>query len=274
MVITTGTKYDSYYGAPESYNTTYNNTPQSMPSATTAATEITGEITELFSPKFYTVGLNYSQSGNGVSFDNGTKLTTEENDGIGIIAVYNSNGILKSMHTSDNYSNGAYVFDENILVLQTDNVKGMVWSSLTEMQPISQTYGTSEESGDIDGINIIKLADTNSAKITLAAYDKDGVMLASKTVIADFSTAKTNEKVTIPCEFNAPDKTSQIQVVVYDDENTLNALSPAYTVNVNSVSETASYENGVINVKSSLDKYTGREAICRISDNKTGETVI
>ena len=273
MVITTGTKYDSYYGAPESYNTTYNNTPQSMPSATTAATEITGEITELFSPKFYTVGLNYSQSGNGVSFDNGTKLTTEENDGIGIIAVYNSNGILKSMHTSDNYSNGAYVFDENILVLQTDNVKGMVWSSLTEMQPISQTYGTSEESGDIDGINIIKLADTNSAKITLAAYDKDGVMLASKTVIADFSTAKTNEKVTIPCEFNAPDKTSQIQVVVYDDENTLNALSPAYTVNVNSVSETASYENGVINVKSSLDKYTGREAICRISDNKTGETV-
>lgn len=272
MVITTGTKYNSYYGAPESYNTTYNNTPQAMPSAKAVSTEMTGEIKELFSPKFYTVGLSYSQNGNGVSFNNGAKLTTEENGGIGIIAIYNNNGTLKSAYTSDKYENGAYVFDEDISVSQNDNVKGMVWSSLEEMKPISQTYGTTA-SGNINGIDIIKLADTNNAKVTLAAYDKDGVMIESKTVSADFSLANTNEKITIPCEFNVPDKTKQIQVVVYDDENTLNALSPSYTVNINAVSEMAAYENGVINIKSSLDMYNGREAICRISDNKTNETV-
>ncbi|MBQ2669750.1 MAG: hypothetical protein IJG06_03190, partial [Clostridia bacterium] len=58
MVITTGTKYASYYGAPESYNTTYNTSAAQMPEAKTASTEITGDITSLFEPTLYISGLN------------------------------------------------------------------------------------------------------------------------------------------------------------------------------------------------------------------------
>lgn len=50
MVITTGEKKTSYFGAPESYNTTYNNRMKALPEATTPSTEQTGDITALFTP--------------------------------------------------------------------------------------------------------------------------------------------------------------------------------------------------------------------------------
>lgn len=50
MVITTGDKKASYFGAPESYNTTYNNQMKSLPEATTPSTEQAGNITALFTP--------------------------------------------------------------------------------------------------------------------------------------------------------------------------------------------------------------------------------
>ena len=52
FVITTGEKKASYFGAPESYNTTYNNQMKPLPEPSEAATEQTGEITPLFEPAF------------------------------------------------------------------------------------------------------------------------------------------------------------------------------------------------------------------------------
>lgn len=50
FVITTGEKKASYFGAPESYNTTYNNEMKPLPEPSVAAEEQTGEITALFDP--------------------------------------------------------------------------------------------------------------------------------------------------------------------------------------------------------------------------------
>lgn len=50
LVITTGEKKSSYFGATESYNTTYNNQIKPLPLATIASTEQTGNITALFTP--------------------------------------------------------------------------------------------------------------------------------------------------------------------------------------------------------------------------------
>lgn len=51
FVITTGEeKKASYYGAPESYNTTYNNQMKPLPEPSVAAAEQTGDITPLFDP--------------------------------------------------------------------------------------------------------------------------------------------------------------------------------------------------------------------------------
>lgn len=62
IVITTGTKYDSFYGAPESYNTTYNNKPMVMPKATAASTEIKGKYEKLFTPSLYTASVESDNS--------------------------------------------------------------------------------------------------------------------------------------------------------------------------------------------------------------------
>ena len=188
MVITTGEKFDSYYGAPESYNTTYNNKAAEIPEPSTAATESTGDVTALFTPQLYTAG---------ISLD-----------------------------------------------------------------------------GDaVTGVGIIKLADISNAHITVAAYDDSGIMLDSQTVTDDFSEVNINEKATIPVNFAVPQDTAEIQVIVYDGNETLNALSPVYATDVNSVSLMATYDNGTIEVRQDLGRYTGKEAICLITDADSGETV-
>lgn len=188
MVITTGEKLDSYYGAPESYNTTYNNNAAEMPEPSTAATEITGDVTALFTPQLYT---------SGISLD-----------------------------------------------------------------------------GDaVTGVGIIKLTDISDAQITVAAYNDSGIMLDSQTVTDDFSEVNINEKAAIPVSFNIPQDTAEIQVIVYDGNETLNALSPVYATDVNSVSIMATYDNGTIEVRQDLGRYTGKEAICLITDADSGETV-
>lgn len=50
FVISTGEKKASYFGAPESYNTTYNNEMKPLPAPSVASAEQTGDITPLFEP--------------------------------------------------------------------------------------------------------------------------------------------------------------------------------------------------------------------------------
>ncbi|MCH5186731.1 MAG: hypothetical protein J1F64_11510, partial [Oscillospiraceae bacterium] len=52
FVITTGVKKESYYGAPESYNTEYNRILSVLPEASNPARKQTGNITALFNPEF------------------------------------------------------------------------------------------------------------------------------------------------------------------------------------------------------------------------------
>lgn len=186
MVITTVTKYESYYGAPESYNTTYNNVPPEMPEPTESSTEIVGDVEGLFSPKLYTVKLSSNES-------------------------------------------------------------------------------------NVNGIDIIKLEDISNANITAAAYDVDGIMLDSETVTYDFSEIQNNEKVTVPIDFKIPNGTSQIQIIVYDGRDTLNALSPSYTEYVSAISTMALYDSGIIKLQSNLSRYSGKEALCLITNDADGK---
>lgn len=139
--------------------------------------------------------------------------------------------------------------------------------------PQLYTSGISLDGDAVTGVGIIKLADISNAHITVAAYDDSGIMLDSQTVTDDFSEVNINEKATIPVSFNIPQDTAEIQVIVYDGNETLNALSPVYATDVNSVSLMATYDNGTIEVRQDLGRYTGKEAICLITDADSGETV-
>lgn len=77
----------------------------------------------------------------------------------------------------------------------------------------------------------------------------------------------------MPISFDIPERAAQLQAIIYDSTENLNALSPSYTINTDTISLMASYDSGVIQIKSSLDNWGGREAICRISDTATDETV-
>ena len=277
MVITTGTKYASYYGAPESYNTTYNTSPASMPEAKAAAVEITGEVTSLFAPTLHTVGLNLTSgeagSKTGVVTGDKTKLLTEVQNGTGIIAVYNGN-TLSEVQTSTAYSGGAYIFDKAVNPKNGETVKGMVWDSINGMTPLGGVYDAVEIGGDtVEDAYIIKLGAQSNAQITVAAYGAGGEMLGSKTVTADFTAAQINEKVTVPIDFEIPNGTKELQVIAYDSAETLNALSPAYTADFSDLLLMATYDSGKITTRSDLADYKGKEAICRITDDETGDEV-
>ncbi|MBR0088682.1 MAG: hypothetical protein IJP94_02445, partial [Clostridia bacterium] len=110
-------------------------------------------------------------------------------------------------------------------------------------------------------------------QITVAAYDNSGAMLGSKTVTGDFAEAQTNDKVTVPIDFDIPNGTAEIQAIAYDSTETLNALSPAYTADEAAISLMATYDSGKITTRSDLAEYKGKEAICRITDDETGNEV-
>ena len=102
MVITTGTKYASYYGAPESYNTTYNTSAAVMPEAKDAATNITGEITALFEPTLFISGLN-AENGKITSADI-IKLGAQSNAQITVVAYSASGAMLDSKTVTGDFA--------------------------------------------------------------------------------------------------------------------------------------------------------------------------
>lgn len=188
LVITTGTKYPSYYGAPESFNTTYNNAPMPMPKPSMAAQTQTGDTTALFEPKLYISGAVSSEKA-------------------------------------------------------------------------------------ISAVNVIKLGDISSAKITAAAYDTNGVMLSAATTDADFTDTEKKGVKSIALDFAIPAGTAQIQLIAYDDISSLNALSPVYTENIEQAGLAAAYADGVIELRGSLDGYAGKEALCAVTEDESGELV-
>ncbi len=107
FVITTGEKKESYYGAPESYNTTYNNQIKPFPAPSVAAAEQTGDITPLFEPLAMILGIEeVTEEWNGETYTDHTAPTIALKDfdtGIMtfIIASYDKDGnMIDAAYTS------------------------------------------------------------------------------------------------------------------------------------------------------------------------------
>lgn len=94
FVITTGEKKASYYGAPESYNTTYNNQMKPLPEPSVAAAEQTGDITPLFDPLMIITGITEKEIEEGyTSFViNSVPLKEYRDFAIFVIASYDEDG--------------------------------------------------------------------------------------------------------------------------------------------------------------------------------------
>lgn len=187
IVIATDEKKASYYGAPESFNTTFNNNVPQIPQAGTASSSQTGQIQPLFEPVFY----------------------------ISAIAA---------------------------------------------------------ESNKLTSADIIKLSEAGKAQITAAAYNSDGIMTSCNTISYDFSESELLSKITVPIELDITEDTSEIQLIIYNGE-TLEALSPVYTENINTLSPAALYDGGKISPSADISRYDGKEAICRITEENSGETL-
>ena len=149
-------------------------------------------------------------------------------------------------------------------------IKGEITALFEPKLYVSQINTTDNAVTDI---GIIKLDSVSNAMVTIAAYNADGVMLCENTITHDFSAAEINEKVTVPIAFDIPAAAAELQTIIYDSKENLNALALLYTADIDSISLMAAYDSGVIQIKSSLDNFTGKEAICRISDASTDETV-
>lgn len=86
FVITTGEKKASYFGAPQSYNTTYNNQMKPLPAPSEASEEQTGSITALFEPQAMITNVT------------GTEVTVvklaenESRDNLLLVAAYDKDG--------------------------------------------------------------------------------------------------------------------------------------------------------------------------------------
>lgn len=85
FVITTGEKKASYYGAPESYNTTYNIISASLPTASEPAEKQTGDITALFEPSMLIANITDTSA-------DIVKLSSNDNDAVFAAAAYDADG--------------------------------------------------------------------------------------------------------------------------------------------------------------------------------------
>lgn len=94
FVITTGEKKASYFGAPESYNTTYNNEMKPLPAPSVVSAEQTGDITPLFDPLMIITGITEKEIEEGyTSFViNSVPLKEYRDFAIFVIASYDEDG--------------------------------------------------------------------------------------------------------------------------------------------------------------------------------------
>lgn len=89
FVITTGEKKTSYFGAPESCNTTYNQQMKPLPAPSDASESQTGDITALFEPTVLITGINTTEYGGEIHL---TLLNKTEETGVFVIASYDKDG--------------------------------------------------------------------------------------------------------------------------------------------------------------------------------------
>lgn len=274
MVITTGEKKASYYGAPESYNTYYNQIAQSLPPASAAATAQTGNAAATFDASLVTAGIETADDSGIEIGDNSMKLTitdTLTESGIGIIAAYNKDGTLSGMTVSSNKvspddENKEFTFDKTV---NGDYYEAFVWNSLEEMKPLTNKI-TPKVSG-ISSVKAVKVRDIQEAVALAAAYDSKGELITNNFTAVDLSGVAVNGTVDIPLTLDIPSDTSTVQIIMFDSFDNLNVLAPIYKKTYDGVSLMASYENDVVSAKSNLYEYTGKQSMALIvpSDTET-----
>lgn len=270
MVITTGEKKPSYYGAPESYNTGYNKIAETMPPATSAASSQTGTASALFDPSLMIADVE-TRDDSGIEIgDNSMTLTLKENlseSGRGIIAAYNSDGTLSGVAVSTNTVEPAetdeiktFSFDKSLL---GDYYEGFVWNSLEEMKPLTDKI-TQNISG-ISSVKTVKLKDIEEAVALAAAYNANGELIANSFADVDLSDTELNSAADIPLTLDIPEDAANIQIILFDSFDNLNPLAPIYKKTYDGVSLMASYENNIVTAKSNLNEYIGKQSMALIT---------
>lgn len=160
LVITTGEKQGSYYGAPESYNTTYNCEAETMPEQGEVSYQ-TGDTVALFTPELYTLGAQISSQ----------KLTAAQIIKLGDIksaqitaAVYNKDGVMTACKTvTGDFEN---VVENGILTVP---IELDIPENAAELQIIAYD--------DADDLNALSpVYERGLENISLMAFYTDGVI--------------------------------------------------------------------------------------------------
>lgn len=186
FVITTGEKKTSYFGAPESYNTTYNNAMKPLPAPSVATEEQTGNITPLFDPLMMITDITTeTEEYNGEIYTNHTVPTVALKDfDIGfftfVIASYDKDGnMIDAAYTSHGNSmeTGEYLPFE-VLFPSTDGAE--------TIQCMIVRGDVDYETGEILTENWEPLAPVFEQKVSengvsaMASYDNGCVYPASR----------------------------------------------------------------------------------------------
>lgn len=280
FVITTGEKVSSYYGAPESYNTTYNNGTITLPQPSQPSSEQTGDIAALFEPKalITNVQLNTDNANEGIETDGITMTVTlassPSKDAQCYVAVYNSNGTLSQIAKSNNTiltnsDDRVFTFDTAFTEPSDGYMKAFIWTEDMEpayntltMKPVDET-----DSSETINTDIVKIDNIENCIVVAASYDDKGNMIDFKYTTADLADTEINQSKSI--EIVKPNLTGacEVQIMALSDLTDYDAIAPAVTVSLNNISLMASYENGYAYPSSNLKPYIGKESVCVISED-------
>lgn len=132
IVISKNAQPDSYFGVPETYNSTYNNVTPQMPEAQ-AATETTGNISRKFEPKVVVSDVKDTEL---------TLVKTADCDTASVISLsYNSDGTMAGADVATVDMSGADIGDAVTVPINTDRSKAyavVAVDNFDTMNPISQ----------------------------------------------------------------------------------------------------------------------------------------
>lgn len=212
FVITTGEKKASYFGAPESYNTTYNNEMKPLPEPSVPAEEQTGEITALFDPLAMILDIKeVTEEWNGETYTYYTVPTialkdfdvgfitfiiaSYDKDGNMIDATYTSHGNSMEKDEFLSFDLNGYPSIEGAETIQCMLVKGDVDYETGEIingnfEPIAPSYEKSLTGGVEPEISL--MASYNDGYVYPATRMNDYIGKESVCVIAENGSTNTS----------------------------------------------------------------------------------
>lgn len=187
MVLTHGTDVTvSYFGAPESFNTTYNTVPENIPAYTDTAAS--AEIKKLYEPDVLVGTISKTDSQiNSVAL---IKLTDKYNSAVAAVTAYDAQGNMTAVNfakvdLSETAVNGQVTVPVSLsLPAETSAYAVTVFDSFTDMQLIAPYKEAGAVVSESDG-------DTIGIKTDLSDYmGRKSIMLAADCEITEDMTAE------------------------------------------------------------------------------------